>query len=61
MIINPESIFRFEPISLEENHFYRITLVNKIMTERITIDTYLEFNNLKTDNKIELPEIGIIE
>lgn len=44
-----------------ENHFYRITLVNRDMTERITIDTSLEFRNFKTGNKTALPEIGIIE
>lgn len=44
-----------------ENHFYRITLVNKDMTERITIDTNLEFHNLTTDSKVSLDNIGIIE
>lgn len=44
-----------------ENHFFRITLVNKNMTERVTIDTALEFHNFSTDKKISLPELGIIE
>lgn len=44
-----------------ENHFYRITLVNKEMTERVTIDTGLEFHNFTTDKQVKLPEIGIIE
>lgn len=44
-----------------ENHFYRITLVNREMTERITIDTNLEFHNLITGSKVQLPNIGIIE
>lgn len=44
-----------------ENHFYRITLVDKDMTERITIDTDLEFHNLLTGKKISLDNIGIIE
>ena len=44
-----------------ENHFYRITLVNHEMTERITIDTKLEFHNFISDNTTTLPEIGIIE
>lgn len=44
-----------------ENHFFRITLVNKDLTERITIDTNLEFHNLTTDRYVKLPEIGIIE
>ena len=44
-----------------ENHFYRITLVNKEKTERITIDTSLEFHNFITGKFISLDEIGIIE
>ena len=43
------------------NHFYRITLVNNELTERITIDTGLEFHNLKTGITRELGNIGIIE
>ena len=30
---------------LLENHFHRITLVNKAMTERLTIDTGVHFRN----------------
>lgn len=44
-----------------ENHFYRITLVNKDMTERITIDSDLEFHNLVNDHREKLDGIGIIE
>ena len=44
-----------------ENHFYRITLINKEMTERITIDTNLEFHNFITDKALSLDNIGIIE
>lgn len=44
-----------------ENHFYRITLINKEMTERITIDTNLEFHNFRTDKVVKMPNIGIIE
>lgn len=44
-----------------ENHFYRITLVNKDMTERVTIDSNLEFHNLVTDKRVSLHNIGIIE
>ncbi|MCH5224460.1 MAG: polyphosphate polymerase domain-containing protein [Muribaculaceae bacterium] len=44
-----------------ENHFYRITLVNHDMTERLTIDTGLEFHNFETGVKVCLPNIGIIE
>ena len=44
-----------------ENHFYRITLVNKAKTERITIDTDLHFHNFITDDRHALPRIAIIE
>lgn len=44
-----------------ENHFFRITLVNTEMTERITIDTGLEFHNLISDKFLYLNDIGIIE
>lgn len=44
-----------------ENHFFRITLVNFDLTERITIDTDLQFYNPITNTKIALPNLGIIE
>lgn len=44
-----------------ENHFFRITLVDKEMTERITIDTDLEFRNLTTGKCIKMNNLGIIE
>lgn len=44
-----------------ENHFYRITLVRKDMSERVTIDTQLEFHNLQTGLFASLPQIAIIE
>lgn len=44
-----------------ENRFRRITLVNKAKTERLTIDTDLEFHNLSTDIKCKLDDIAIIE
>ena len=44
-----------------ENRFLRITLVNKEKTERITIDTSLEFHNFATGIKKSLPELAIIE
>lgn len=55
---------QYNPATLDpqiENHFYRITLTDKEMTERITIDTNLEFNNLKTGISTSMPNIGIIE
>lgn len=44
-----------------ENHFFRITLVNQDLTERITIDTDLEFHNFETDARAKLSDLGIIE
>jgi hypothetical protein len=43
------------------NHFHRITLVNKGLTERLTIDTNLRFHNVATDNYRFLDNIVIIE
>lgn len=44
-----------------ENRFHRITLVNKAKTERLTIDTDLEFRNLSTGLHCSLPQLAIIE
>ena len=44
-----------------ENHFHRITLVNKAKTERLTIDTDLCFHNLKTGRDADLTGLVIIE
>lgn len=50
-----------ELIAQIENHFKRITLVNKAMTERLTIDTGLRFHNLRTGRDRDLDGIAIIE
>lgn len=44
-----------------ENHFSRLTLVNKAMTERLTIDTDLWFHNVKTDMICSLDGLVIVE
>lgn len=44
-----------------DNHFYRLTLVNDEMTERITIDTGLEFYNLTNDTPLSYDGLTIIE
>ena len=44
-----------------ENRFNRITLVNKEKSERITIDTSLEFHNFVTDRDVTLPRLVVIE
>lgn len=43
------------------NHFHRITLVNNQMTERLTIDTDLQFHNVTTGEDCSLDGIAIIE
>jgi len=43
------------------NCFDRITLVNKARTERLTIDTHLEFHNLVTGVEREMAPLVIVE
>ena len=55
---------RYDPTILSEhmeNHFHRITLVNKAKTERLTIDTDLCFHNLVTGRDVDLTGLAIIE
>ena len=59
-----KQVLHIDPQLLEqkiENCFHRITLVNKAMTERLTIDTDLSFQNLTTGKKCSLPRLAIIE
>jgi hypothetical protein len=44
-----------------ENRFNRITLVNKAMTERVTIDTDLRFHNPLTGNCCRMTDLAVIE
>lgn len=44
-----------------ENRFFRITLVKKDMTERVTIDTGLQFHNLTTGHVHDAASLMIIE
>lgn len=44
-----------------KNSFYRITFVNKKKTERVTIDTFLKFDNVTAKNQAELSSLVIIE
>jgi len=58
------SNLQYDPMTLceqLENRFDRITLVNKGMTERLTIDTNLRFHNVATGNYRFMDDIGIIE
>lgn len=43
------------------NHFNRITLVNKGMTERLTIDTALRFHNLLNGENKDMGQLVVIE
>ena len=55
---------RYDPTIMSEqleNHFHRITLVNKAKTERLTIDTDLCFHNLVTGKEADLTGLVIIE
>jgi hypothetical protein len=55
---------RYDPTVLSErleNHFNRITLVNKAKTERLTIDMDLCFHNLVTGKDADLTGLVIIE
>jgi hypothetical protein len=58
------SNLQYDPYSLceqLENRFDRITLVNKGMTERLTIDINLKFHNIATNNYRFMDHIAIIE
>lgn len=44
-----------------ENSFGRITLVNRAMTERVTLDLNLGFHNLQTGRDYSLAQLAVIE
>ncbi len=44
-----------------QNYFKRITLVNKAMTERLTIDFDVEYTNFETQTKTDSDNLVIIE
>lgn len=44
-----------------ENHFNRVTLVNKLKTERLTIDFDLQFDNIVTGRHQDMGDIVIVE
>ncbi len=43
------------------NYFHRVTLVNKAKTERLTIDTQLEFNNMITGKSKNMGQLVVVE
>lgn len=58
------SRIRYAPECLSgllENRFYRVTLVNRSFTERLTIDTGLRFHNMENGNGSSLEKLVIIE
>ena len=55
---------RYDVDSLQpalNNHFSRITLVNKAKTERLTIDSRLRFRNLQSGNVMDMGPLVVIE
>lgn len=57
-------VLRFDVDQLQahtHNFFHRVTLVNYAKTERLTIDTQLEFNNLLTGEHRDMGPLVIIE
>lgn len=57
-------LLAYDPLTLAPkvaNRFDRITLVNRALTERLTIDCHLAFRNPVSGCDLELPRIVIIE
>ena len=57
-------VLRFDVDQLQahtHNFFHRVTLVNNAKTERLTIDTQLEFNNLLTGEHLDMGPLVVIE
>ena len=60
--LSSHSWFRAEDLSpVLETAFRRITLVNPAMTERLTIDTQLQFKNFRSGKSTTLQDAVIIE
>ena len=53
------SLHEFHPCL--QNHFHRITLVNRGKTERLTIDFDIDYTNFDTNNKANSDQLVIIE
>ena len=57
-------VLRFDVDQLQahtHNFFHRVTLVNRAKTERLTIDTQLEFTNLLTGQQRQMGPLVVIE
>jgi translation initiation factor IF-1 len=60
--IGDNSMYRYKELRASlENRFNRITLVNRGMTERVTIDTCLRFRNCVSGECRELSDVAVIE
>lgn len=60
--INSYSPYLFTTLEAKlKTSYHRIILLNKEKTERITIDYDLYFRNADTGNKVELPQLSIVE
>lgn len=60
--LNANSWFTTEEVKPRlQNSFFRVTLVNKAKTERLTIDMCINFKSYKTGNECSNPEMCIIE
>lgn len=60
--IGSNSAYKFSHLSRRlENRFRRITLVNRQMTERLTIDSDLRFHNIVSGKACSLDDLVIIE
>ena len=60
--VDTKSNYRMSQLSPRlQNQFYRITLVNKAKTERLTIDMEIRFHNFKTNNDDCIHKLCIIE
>lgn len=57
-----KSWYHFEQISPRlRTTFTRVTLVNRSKTERLTIDTILDFTNLRSGTEVSAPQLVIVE
>lgn len=60
--VEAKSRYRWDQIAPKlRTRFHRITLVNRAMTERLTIDIDLRWENQTTENIVSLPRMVIIE
>lgn len=60
--INDHSLYHPDNLVKQlENHFRRVTLVNRSLTERLTIDTELSFRNMLTGDGCSLEGLVVIE